>query len=631
MANTLTSLALIKAFSDTSRSYRDVFVPLVAETIRRSSAEVVSVGAVQRDMRTLFEIEIPQHALIAILTRVRRAGYVRQRDGAYYRVPKALSSLDFRDTQQMVIRQHEELVEAIRSHAVRVFKLSLTVSDAEDALLSFLDQYAIDIVKASYASSAIPTPRSPHRSARLIVGDYLYRCAMDHSSHFEFFETVAKGLMLANSVFLPDPGKLQKKFQNTSLYLDTPILVYALGYAGADRQAPIDEMLTLCYELGAELRCFRHTLEEARGVLDACREKIGSGHLSQAYGPSIEYFLSKGSTASDIELHVVMIEQDLRAKRIQVEAKPSYEPVRHNVDEIALEQRLEEAIGYRRDRARLRDVDSVAAIMRQRRGLQSSLVEDSGALFVTTNRPLVTVARDFFWDARSPTAVPPCVTDMTLTNILWLKKPLSVPDLPAKRIIADTYAAVQPDDELWHHLMIEAEKLRERGEITSEEVLLMRYGAEAKQIILERTADEDEVFTAGSVREILEIVRERIRQDLEQKIKDSNLVNEELARQLAEREQEQRQREQRHSAQGMSVGTAVSRICAGVFFLVFVSGGTLSLFRLAHNPVLRFVVAGLQFAVVVFGAANWTFGASVKSFLRRIETGVQSAYVRLLK
>lgn len=626
MANTLASLALLKTFADTNRAYIDLFIPLVAETIRRSQTEVVSLSDLQGDMISVFGLNIPQHALETILARTSRAGYLEKREGAYYKVQKSLSGLNFRDTQQKVIKKHEALAAAIRTHATAVFNRELTETDAEEALLSYLDQYGIDIVKAGYRNNLIPKSKSPVQSTRLIIGDYLLKCANEHSSHFEFFETVAKGLMLANAVFLPDPAKYQKRFRNTVLYLDTSILIYALGYAGTDRQAPIKEMLTLCYETGAELRCFKHTLEETRGALDAAAEVIRSGQVVHAYGPSIEYFLIKGSTASDIELHAARIERDLHTLRVTVEEKPSYNPSKYNINEKALEKCLEDAIGYRRERARLRDVDSVAAIMRARKGRQSTYVEDSGALFVTTNRTLVNVTRDFFWDEDSPNAVPPFISDVTLTNVLWLKKPLRWPDLPAKRIIADTYAAIQPDDELWHRFISEAEKLKDQGEIMPDELLLLRYGAESKRVLMELIAGE--AFTQGTVREILEMVRERIRQDLEQDLRNSENTRKDLQRKLNQRDEEHQKRKQRLLAKGLSFGKIVSKFIGGAFFIVFLIGGSFSIRSTQLKPILRFLVAGIQFGIVFLSAANLAFGTSMKSLLRRIETKAQDAFVR---
>ena len=67
--------------------------------------------------------------------------------------------------------------------------------------------------------------------------------------------------------------------------------------------------------------------------MDACCEIIRSDKVASAYGDSVEYFLIKGSTSSDIELYKAKIEQDLRTLRVTVDAKPSYSPDVYNIGE----------------------------------------------------------------------------------------------------------------------------------------------------------------------------------------------------------------------------------------------------------------------------------------------------------
>lgn len=69
------SLAILKVNWDAKRKdYVDNFVPIVAECIRLSDHDVVSIPNLQMDIRTKFGLRIPQNQLRGVLTRVSKRG-----------------------------------------------------------------------------------------------------------------------------------------------------------------------------------------------------------------------------------------------------------------------------------------------------------------------------------------------------------------------------------------------------------------------------------------------------------------------------------------------------------------------------------------------------------------------------
>ena len=71
----LASLAMIKTNWDRlGRDYIENFIPLVAECLRLSDAEVVSMADVQSSLRSEFGLELPQNVIQTILNRARKRG-----------------------------------------------------------------------------------------------------------------------------------------------------------------------------------------------------------------------------------------------------------------------------------------------------------------------------------------------------------------------------------------------------------------------------------------------------------------------------------------------------------------------------------------------------------------------------
>lgn len=623
MANkTILSLALLKASWDENKhDYLETFVPLVAECIRQSSHEVVSVPELQRDFTNQFGLIIPQNAIKAILNRVKKHGYLRLDDKVFKKIPTAFSNLNFHEVQQQVVGMHEALVQNLIGFCADRLKITLTIDKAETALQAYLEDKQILVESRSTQGHVIPATMHPLKKARFLVASFVQHLQETHAAALEYLETIMKGNMIANAIFLPDPTKTQTRFRKTEIYLDTSFLIYALGYAGKPRKDPCTELLTLLYETGANLRCFKHTIEEARGILEACAHRIQSGQLKDAYGPSIDYFVSKGFTPSDIELFSLRLERDLDGLRISILDKPPY-LADHMIDEQKLTTTLEKELFYRNQQALRRDVDSISAIVRLRRGDKSIFIEECRALFITTNTGLAKITKEFFSHDDSVGPISPCLTDYTLTNILWLKNPILSPDLPRKRIIADCYAALQPDEKLWRRYLNEIEKLDQSRQSSPDDVYLLRHSLYAKTALMELTLGEEEAFTNATVPEILAVIEERnqagIRRELETAEQSRRAAEQHL--QTVQAIENERQTNIHNRAQKYAKKIVLGIELAAILTLTV---GTAYTFPWDLPPVTnaigRYLLGGIQVVCLFLTMLGMINGTNFETYARKAE------------
>jgi len=521
-SSTIVSLAILKANADIlHKDYIENFVPLVAQCIKEQAEEVVSVIEVQRSLKDKFGLDLPYSVIDTILRRVKRAKYTRRAQGVYFRNEQELEKLNFQDIQIQLVIQYDKIVELLRSFCEEEYGRKISTQDAEDALLAYINENQIAIVGLRSTNNLIPPIQYPLQEAKYLVGSFVKHLQITKSPFFRYFENVVYGNMIANAVFLPDISQSPVKFRNTSVYFDTSFILFALGHAGEARQAPTIELLNLLKRVDAKLHCFQHTIDEIRGVLDACSQKLSSGQLKDAYGATMLYFISKRYKASDISLLLTSLESDINALGITSTKKPDYKEREYIIDETELGEvlRIPDEVDerwtyrnemYRNPLALKRDVDSISAIMRLRRGALPFYYEDCGAIFITTNRRLNRISRKLFYrDAQSDT-VPPCQVDQAFTNIIWLKQPNSAPDLPRKRIIADYFAATQPSDKLIRAYYAEIEKLKTKGKYTDEQYFLLRHTINVPTILAEQTLGIEDAFTEGTIDEILEVIQENI-------------------------------------------------------------------------------------------------------------------------
>jgi len=110
---------------------------------------------------------------------------------------------------------------------------------------------------------------------KIIVSDYINSAFHSKPEIFEYIETVVKGYMLVNALYLPDANQTSRKFQRTKIFLDTSFIIFALGYSGDEMKAPCLELLNLLYISGAQLYCLPIQLKRLKGILNACSSRLG--------------------------------------------------------------------------------------------------------------------------------------------------------------------------------------------------------------------------------------------------------------------------------------------------------------------------------------------------------------------
>lgn len=625
---TISSLAFLKVNWDQYRKdYLDNFVPLLAECIRTSEADVVSQAELQTDLRDKFGLNFPLHAIKVLLPRLLRHRYISVSRGVYKRDKTALKRLDFKDAQQKVLRIHESIVGSLVKFSRERLHLEWTEEGAESALLSFLESSQTMLLTAEASGSAIPPTTAP-KSARYVLAAFVRHLRETGAAELENLDTVVKGNMLANALFLPNPTEAQRRFKQTDIYFDTFFLIASLGYAGKFRHESCLELLHLLYETGANLRCFRHNLNEARDGLLACSGLMKQGHAFELQGPiaeEVDYFIAEGFGPADIELFAQKLEDDLDGLRIAAVDRPEYGPPQHVIDEQGLTEALRANIRYRKEDAMTRDVDSLSAIGRLRKGEEFYSLENCRAIFVTTNDRLVRTSREFFYKDAAPNAIPPCISDYTLANTLWLKKPTSAPALPRKRIIADCYAALQPADELWTAYHKEVGRLQESGKVKEDDYFLLRYAVGSKTMLMDLTMGEPAAFSEGTVTDVLDRIKAEIASDLRNQVEAA----ENAAETAKAREKERLARLDRmaqRSARNML------RVILGIAVLTIVIG-LLSAEPWAlpavKNP-LGFFVFIAQVVVLLLVLANLVLGTTVRGWLRGAEVNLENKFRLLL-
>jgi hypothetical protein len=635
----ITSLAVLKVNWDKGHDYIENFVPFVAECLRISPTPEVSLPEVQRAMAETFGLRVPQGALKTVLKRLTKRRYVERAEGIYRRNDEALATIDIAPVRDEVLRQHERLVEKLTEFCSSRYSVTWSKDDAEAALLSYLKERSIPVLAAAVEGRPITADVPAVKHADFLVNAFIAHVHHADPEGFKYLETVVKGNILANVLIFPDLGGISQRFDNVEVYFDSSVLLRALGLEGPGPQAPCRELIDLLYEENCGLRCFKHTYDEIWGILDAAEHVLRDpGGARHAYGKTLEYLISLKFQPSDVELVMARLEGSLRGLRVQVKTKPPHEPAL-TVSETNLAAILREEVRYHSEDALYHDLDSLTAIHRLRRGQLQHRLESCRAIFITNNPNLargnLRFRRAEYRDAAA--TVPDCMLDHMFGTLVWLKKPMSAPDLPRKRIIAECYAALNPPDGLWKHYLGEIDKLQQRGGISEEDYYLLRYSMEARTGLMDLTYGDASVFTEKTVEQILEKARAAARAQTEAALRTEEGKRLEAERRAAEAEAHLEAMRLAQLQRVSAIAAWAGGISAQLILCVALGVLALGVYFTLPRPFPRcpwawrkFVPFLLVIAVGIFTITHHVFGANLLSLTRRLELFVSRCVERAL-
>ena len=513
------AILMVNWEADTDRDYLAPFSEMLAEVIASGANNVIAVSSLQADYQSRFGLKLPAGVIKSLLRRLEKKKLIRQSNDVYVPDFKKLANRNYHDVRARVIRDYDSLIENLIHFCNSKFEVRLTRKDAETYLEGYLAEHHFELLNAMVSGLPVilPLQLTNDPQNKYMIASFVTHISKSQAEQFAYLETVLKGMMLVNVLYLPDSNKAIKRRWTTAFYFDTPFLIEALGYQGDTKRDLRRELVDALRSTGAKVRCFSHNVDEVSNILFKCCKIIESGNIGQAYGPlasSVDYIINEGFDLSDVYLEIATLHDVLEKLGFAVRDKPDYVP-EHVIDEAQLETLIRDELGIESNSDRSKqvqnDVDSIASIYRMRKGKSYFKLEDCKAVFVTHNAGLLRASNKLFMERRNE--ITHCLSDFTLSNLLWLSRPDFLPDMPRKQIIADAYAATQPNSRLWQAYVLKIEQLKARRQIDADAFYAFRFTQEARNSLMEVTRGSREVLTDGTVREILEVVKSKFQKE----------------------------------------------------------------------------------------------------------------------
>ncbi len=629
---TITSLAILKVNWDTQKKdYIEIFLPFLVHLFLEKKYESIIEEKVCQDFKDEFGIVIPYHPMVTILRRAKTRRLVEQQSTEMKPVYKNIKDIGFQTVSRTQQRKLRKLITHFIDFSRSEHKIEIKEEDAEKYLLGLLEDNSLRTITQNIGQEYVLPETGTPKYGRFLAGKFIEKIEKDEPDSFSYVVEVAIGKALAETILYNELGDYQSDLSNSCYYLDVTFLYNLLGANGLQKKAVYEDLVDLLQKNDIKLFIFKHTLNEYLSNLSNCIYLISNPvaiDFSRA-SRALKFFYYHGWTESDIQRLVTSSEKRLDEFNIQVCEKPEYEADgRYQIDEARFKQIIEENYrlpGYHNETSHKdlliqNDIDSISAIYRLRQGSIPRSLRQANYLFITENKALAYSCRVYHrehHDEDSP-HFPTCVDDVFIGTLIWLRSPISTYNLNKKKLIADAYAAVQPDDSLIQRYISEVEKLKKSGDLSEDEHHLLRTHGVAINILTDKTLGDAEKFFDRTSFEVLEDITERIKLDerkfyIKEKQEHGQTRSKLLqtSKKLETSEQAKTELETNVQIGIVKLSELIGSFIFSVMAVAIVIGGIKSIWPNFLGSGIVFTL--LAYLVAIFGVVSLILGTSLKS------------------
>ena len=524
----LATIAFLKARFDAGMDHLDMFQPFVEDAIRHYEEDDIDVAGVQGAVRDLTGLSIPADIVKTLLRRAAKKGLLTRGGGRYLRTQHYDEDPELAARIRELGLAHLDLAARLRQFAARRGEELKSDDDALAALTRFLDANHIGVVLGQPIQM-----RSPDGVARLdhAVAAFVADLVEEGGPDCAVLEGIVKGFIVQNALLLRDIPITGRHLDGLTVFVDTGVLLRALGYAGPMEQQAATEALGLIRAAGARLYAFERTVNEVENILRVYESKLGSstGTRSLRGTPLTYYFLKTKATPADIRQEIALLRKNLGTLGIRMREFPRHIH-QHTEDEQALADALKNPRKSQNsdDDSRVwHDVEAVAAVITLRAGARPSQVPNAKYVFASGSSYTVLTAARWYRESY-PHGLEPIVHFRSVTNAAWFLRPADASDVPMHDLVAVCATVLRPSPEVWSSFVRRLDELVTSGDLSDDEsIAVLATGFTRIELAdLESEADVE----ATTVREIVERVREEHETKLRSQLDDGQRKLEESER-----------------------------------------------------------------------------------------------------
>src|SRR5690625_4349294 len=390
----LINLSLLESFKGQKTSDEiDLYIPYLCYALKEIDSELIDKQRVQKYFSDKFDISPPLPALNVILTRARKLGVIERHNHQIF--------VQFDEVEKITIGYEErksEIKESIGSlidefvqFSTSEFGESISKEEAENYLYEFTQRNI-----ATFARSVTGTHQAENvkiKNRNYLVASFVKFCTNEKGRLRSELSRLVKGCLLANYLSFVDKTTQKNKFNNITVYLDTPIIIGLKGWDGPTRQKSLSEILNLMIDLKVSVRVVDNTLSETQGVIAFSVRTLRMREYNLLHEKTRHLVQSSGITAEQLNTESVLLAASLNKMGVEIDKNLKLDPA-YCGDEAKLEKALRRASFKRPGH----DTKCMARVYNSRKGEVIRSFSQKFSIFITPNSKLEDVARRWLND-----------------------------------------------------------------------------------------------------------------------------------------------------------------------------------------------------------------------------------------
>ena len=526
VSRSLVSIAVLEAlFQETGKGTLDLLVPFAVHLAHEGNLGDLGpdgLSALCESFEKNYGIRVPYHVMNSVIQRAKRLGLVAlSADGTHYAVDAARANdLGFDEKVASNNLRWDTLIAEMRDFCASQ-GCTLSEAQAETGFLGFLKSHDADILLATNAESVLP--RFPFTEEHVFLAN-AFISSLDRdggSGTLDFVVELALGHALASTIMNWNMPDMVGHMNGLYVYIDTPLVLQLMGLSVQPRVDAAREFLEVLRARGAVICVFEHVLEEAIDLVNGTKSWIGDPNFKPQFaGQTALFVVDNGWTVLQVEMSITGMDQLLEELSIHRVSAPAAMALKeHQISEQNLtdcivteyKQRVRGFNYQERQWTIQRDVWSIAAIHKLRKGRRSAQLGKTRHVFVTANVGLALASRHFEEAEGDFTArtIPACITDTLAATIAWIEAPDLGRRMSTRRVIAQALVAVQPSQAMLTRLYTELESRRDAGTIDPAEYRALVADPLAREMLAQTTRNDPTRYNAQTTQEIIDEYRGR--------------------------------------------------------------------------------------------------------------------------
>lgn len=412
----LVTLSFLKAWANNDSMEMGrlgFFYPLVLSAIEAQGAKGFKALAIQKTIQLRSGILLPLPVVMELIKLARREGLLgHSKETKTYFLSNKVEFPQIASTseQDKIAEDIDNLVSSQIEFASSK-NLTLEKDEAISGLVDFL---------TVYAGLKVEKPRDDSPWNESLAACFIQ--SIKDPDQQEVIDNLTKGAVLYGAAFVKDfRNEKELTFSNTTVYLDTPVVLALLNYCEDSEGQFASEAVDLIRGAGAKISVYESTVDEVKNILTNSYNSFQNPKYWLDY--EINRMISQqGITKGDLWERIMTLEADIESLGVNIVRNPDA-PLDYPIDINKLVAAISDKDGSS-DSTRVKyDEKSIASIAIERRGNDERSLFNCVSVMVTTAYSSVRSIAKWWRNDEDNIGVPPLMGLREVANSCWLIHP----------------------------------------------------------------------------------------------------------------------------------------------------------------------------------------------------------------